>query len=216
MKRQDRDLLLGMLLGDGCLKPKHHIKLDGNPSTYYEYVLCHSVKQKEYLEYKLQLFHSIMGGKLPNLHYEKNKLGESLRFSRCHKYFRLLHRVLYSNNNKKLFTKLVLSRLNPHTLAIWYMDDGCLSMNPSRKSYEMRICTYFTENEADLCVDYFYTTWGITPKKRRYKKGDQFNLVFNTTESKKFEIIIEKYVISSMQYKLPSHRITRALDTPSG
>ncbi len=80
MNLKKRSILLGMLLGDGCLKTKIHHNKDGSVSTYYEYVLAHSYKQKEYLERKLDIFHSLIGGKRPKIIYEKRT--NSYRFSR--------------------------------------------------------------------------------------------------------------------------------------
>lgn len=214
MNLNKRSLLLGMLLGDGCLKTKTHTQKNGNKSIYYEYVIAHSAKQKEYLEYKRDIFHSIMGGKFPKLNYEQRT--NSFRFSRCHKIFRLFHRTLYSNNNKKYFTEKVFRYLTPHSLAIWYMDDGGLSKsiyNEKVTSCEMRLYTYFSEEEADRAIKYFKEKWDIKVKKRHYMNRGQWNLIFNTTESKKFENLIKDFIIPSMEYKLPSRNITRALST---
>lgn len=208
-------ILLGMLLGDGCLKTKTHVKQDGSISKYYEYVIAHSVKQEEYLEYKKSLFHSAVGGKLPKTVREPRT--DSKRFSRCHKSFRLLHKLLYSNNDKKYFTRKVLDYLTPETIAIWYMDDGCLTCNKNKfgrvSSYEMRIYTYFSEIEAETVREYFLDVWGISPKKRKYNKTGQFNIVFNTSESKKLEALIQDFIIESMRYKLPTTIISQERET---
>lgn len=220
MNKNDRSLLLGMLLGDGCLKTKRHIKQDGTESVYFEYVLCHSIKQKDYLEHKLNLFHRIMGGKKPNLSYEKSPLGESVRFSRCHKSFRLLHKYLYSKDNKKFFTDRVLNYLTPEAIAMWYMDDGGIKptfrKDGSISSCQMVLSTYCTEQQADLILNYFLLKWGITGLRKFHKKTNSWYLVFNTGEGKKLEKVIAPYIIPSMQYKLPSNRVTRVLGTPSG
>lgn len=213
MNLKKRSILLGMLLGDGCLKTKIHHNKDGSVSTYYEYVLAHSYKQKEYLERKLDIFHSLIGGKRPKIIYEKRT--NSYRFSRCNKIFRLFHRTLYSKNNKKYFTEKVFKYLTPESLAIWYMDDGGVSKSKYKgkvTSCEMRLYTYFSEEEADIAVNYFKNKWDITVKKRKYSKTDQWNLIFNTKESIKFELLISPFIIESMKYKLPSYNITRAPD----
>lgn len=214
MNKEKRALLLGMLLGDGCLKTKPHKLGDGTMANYYEYVICHSVKQEDYLRHKLGLFHSIMGGKEPKVSYEI-KEHSSCRFSRCHKSFRLFKKYLYSNSGKKFFSKRVLNYLTPHAIAMWYMDDGCITANRYNgvpTSYEMRIYTYFSEEEADNCIEYFKAKWNISVKKRHYMKRGQFNLIFNTVESKKLEALIGQYIIESMAYKLPSRLFTRAPD----
>jgi len=211
MSIQKRGVILGMLLGDGCLKTKKH-----KDSVYYEYVICHSTKQEAYLTYKRDLFHSIMGGKLPKIHKEQiaDKY-ESVRFSRCHKMFRLFHRTLYSKNDKKYFSDKVFRYLTPQAIALWYMDDGGISKsmwNGKISSVEMRLYTYFSEEEADRAISYFKDKFDISVKKRHYMKRDQWNLVFNSKESIKFESLIKDYIIPEMQYKLPSTYFTRALD----
>jgi recombination protein RecA len=217
MNKNDRSLLLGMLLGDGCLKTKHHTKQDGSVSTYYEYVLCHSIKQRDYLEHKLNIFHRIMGGKKPKIHEETSKLGKSVRFSRCHKSFKLLHKYLYSYNNRKYFTTRVLNYLTPEAIAIWYMDDG--GVKPSFRpdgtisSCQMVLSTYCDPEQADLILRYFHEKWGIKGLKKLHKKSNSWYLVFNTKEGKKLEETVSPYIIPSMLYKLPSYRITRVLGT---
>lgn len=214
MNIQKRSLLLGMLLGDGCLKTKTHKKQNGDVSVYYEFVIAHSSKQKEYLEYKRNLFHKLMGGKLPKLNYESRT--DSFRFSRAHKIFRLFHRILYSNNNKKYFTDKVFRYLTPQSIAIWYMDDGGLSKNKNNgkiTSCEMRLYTYFSKEEANRAIKYFKTVYDINVKKRHYMNRNQYNLIFNTKESFKLEVLISDFIIDSMKYKLPSYNITRAPDS---
>lgn len=215
MNYNDRALLLGMLIGDGCLKVKPH-----KDTKYYEYVISHSTKQKEYLEHKLKIFHSIVGGKKLNISYGKTKWGESCRFSRCNKYFKLLHRYLYSNNNKKYITRKVLDWLNEQSLAIWYMDDGGLKLSYNNQkqvsSCQMILSTYCSEEQANIIINWFKEKWGIECRKLLHKKTNSFYLSFNTKEGKKLEELIKPYIISSMEYKLPSNRITRVLDTPSG
>lgn len=213
-----------MLLGDGCLKTKNHTLKDGTKSTYYEYVICHSIKQQEYLEYKRNLFHSIMGGKLPKISFEDiilgNKKHQSCRFSRCNKYFRIIHKRLYSKNNKKYFTRKVLDYLTPQAIALWYMDDGGLkkSKRPdgSISSCQTMLFTYFSEKEADVVLQYFSERWNIIGKKYLYTKNQTWYLGFNTTEGRKFEQLVQPYIIPSMYYKLPNSYNPRVLDTITG
>jgi recombination protein RecA len=219
-RKEKRAILFGMLLGDGCLKTKSHPKLDGKISTYYEYVICHSIKQEAYLRHKLELFHSIVGGKKPNVYYEKSKLGESLRFSRCHRSFRLYHKRLYWKSGKKTLTRQILDWMTPHALAIWYMDDGGVSLDYRKdgtvSSCQMRLATYCVVEQADLIIAYFSEVWNVGVKKHLHKKTNSYYLSMNTKEGKKFEEIISPYIIPSMEYKLPSKRIARVPDTLVG
>jgi recombination protein RecA len=217
MNKTKRALIYGMLLGDGCLKTKKHQKQDGQISTYYEFVIAHSPKQEEYLSYKRNLFHSILGGKYPSIHKEVTALGyDSLRFSRANKVFRLFHKYLYCNNNKKQYTRRVLDFLNPHAIAIWYMDDGGIKrsfrVDGTVSSAQMMLSTYCSESEADIILQYFLEIWGIEGRKKLHKSSQLWYIVFNTKEGKILESIITPFIIPSMKYKLPSHVITRAPD----
>lgn len=217
MNKNFRALIYGMLIGDGCLKRKFHTQKNGEQSIYYEFVIAHSHKQKEYLEYKRDLFHSLIGGKLPKINYERTSLGyDAYRFSRCHKVFRLFHKTLYSNNNKKYLTRKVLDRLNPEAIAIWYMDDGGLKRSfrtdGSVSSCQTMLSTYCSEQEADIIISYFSEVWGITALKKFHKKSQSWYIVFNTKAGFQFEKLVQPYIIPSMEYKLPSKIITRAPD----
>lgn len=223
MNSHERGVLIGMTWGDGCIKVKRHTLKNGKDTKYYEFVAGHSSKQKEYIEYKRDVFHSIIGGKKPEIHSRSFKLGQKehteLRFSRQHKYFKLLHHWVYPYG-KKTYSRRALDYLNPRGIAFWYMDDGGLAKNKNKQgeisSYEMRFFTYCSEEEIDTIIKYFYEVWGVQGKKRFYKKNKSWNLVFNTKSSKKLELLIKPYMIESMYYKLPSNWVTRERDTLMG
>ena len=217
MNSHDRGVLIGMILGDGCIKPKRTVLKDGTPTVYYEFVAGHSSKQEAYITHKRDVFHSIMGGKLPKIHSRNFMLGgkehTELRFSRQHKYFKLLYNWTYPKG-RKTYSRRMLDYLNPKGIAFWFMDDGSIHKNKNKlgnvSSVEMRISTYCTEQEVDCLIEYFKSVWNIVAKKRHHKKGDSWYLAFNTQESKKLELLIQPYMTESMYYKLPSTWLTRA------
>jgi recombination protein RecA len=203
-----------MVWGDGCLKLKQR--------GYVEFVIGHTEKQREYIEHKQKILHSIFGGKLPKISERKFELGgkehTELRITKQHPYFRYLHRKCYSKDRKKWYTRQALDYLNPEGIAYWYMDDGGVSKNKNKvtkevTSCEMRIATYCTEEEIDTIITYFKEVWEIQGKKRYHKKSGKWYLVFNTKESKKLELLIKPYIIPSMEYKLPSKWVPRVQDT---
>jgi hypothetical protein len=117
---------------------------------------------------------------------------------------------------RKTVTRKWLDFVNPEGLAYWYQDDGTLNKrktNDKVTSVEMRIYTYCSEEIVDEIIRYFDEVWKITAKKRFCKKQNNFNVVFNTENSKKFELLIKDFVVPSLEYKLPSNWITRAQDT---
>ena len=222
MNATKRGILMGMVWGDGCIKPKRHTLKTGKKVTYYEFVIGHSSKQKEYIEAKRDRFHSIFGGKKPKISSRSFKLKgyetehTELRFSRQHKYFSTLYHWCYPKG-KKTYTRKALDYLNPEGIAYWLMDDSGLSKKKRKDGStipsEMRLFTYCSEEEVEVIVKYFFEVWGIQGKKRFYKKDSKWNVVFNMENSKKLELLVKDFFVPSMFYKLPSNWSTRAQDT---
>jgi hypothetical protein len=220
MNATQRGVLIGMLWGDGCIKHKTHACLDGSVSHYYEFVAGHSSKQEQYITYKRDIFHSLIGGKKPLIHRRKFFLNgvehEELRFGRQDKYFSTLYHWVYPFG-KKTYTRRILDYVNAAGLSFWYMDDGGISKSKrpdgSISSCEMRLATYCPEDQADIIISYFKEVWNLVAKKRHHKKTNSWYIVFNTTESKKLEEIIRPFMHDSMLYKLPSNWITRVQST---
>lgn len=209
MNRQKRAKLIGMILGDGCLKLK--------TNNYVELCIQHSLKQIDYLEYKANKLHSFFGGKELKISRSKHTLTNGktytgYRISKQHNYFKTLHRLIYSNNLKKYYSARILEYLDAEGIAYWYMDDGGISKNKNNgriTSIECRLYTYCSEAEADTIITYFKKNYSIIGKKRLYKLNDSWIIVFNTKEAKKLESLIENFIIPSMQYKLPSYYLPR-------
>lgn len=204
-----------MIWGDGSLKLK--------AKDYVEFVVGHTDKQRAYIEHKLEIFHSMLGGKKPKLNERSFTLAgkehTELRFSKQHPYFRYLHRKCYSKDCKQWYTRQALDYLTPQGIAYWYQDDGGISKNKNKvtkriTSCEMRIATYCTEEEINTIITYFLDVWGIQSKKRYHKVSQKYYLAFNTKESRKLEALIQPYIVPSMEYKLPSSYVPRAQTSP--
>jgi len=220
MNSTKRGILYGIAIGDGSI----HKKKDGNCTIQF----THSEKQKDYAEYKANKVNSLLGGKKNKANrYEANtKYGHIVyyKYGKSHKYCNQMRGVLYPYG-KKTYTRKLLDFLNPEGIAIWYMDDGGLSKSFRKNketgeitgcSCEMRISTYCSLEEIETIIEYFKEVWDIQGKKRLSKKHGNYYLAFNTTESKKLELLIKPFMIESMYYKLPSNWITRAQDTQKG
>lgn len=211
MNRKSRAILIGMILGDGCIKVKKHLKQDGKWSFYYEFVIGHSPKQLDYLLYKKKKLESILGGKKLNVNFREfnlkanNKFYGEYRISRCHKYFRLLHRWVYSNNKKKYYSKKILNWLTPEAIALWFFDDGGLSkyynIRGEISSFEVRLYPYCSEEEIENIIAFFRKKYSIQFKKGFHKKTGLYTVRANTEEGKKFLKLIHPYKIPSMEYK---------------
>ncbi len=222
MRNDEKALLFGMAIGDGYVKLQYS-KPTGNLSTA-TLAVAHSEQQLDYLKHKAEMINKIFGGEVKvcswvsKSGYNVGKTAYS--FHKTHKYFKLVHKWLYSNNNKKYITEKVLNRLTPQAVAIWYMDDGGVSRRKDKggrvTSVTCRISTYCTEPEADAIVKMFQDRWNITWKKRLCRRTQLWFMECNTTESRKFEKLIHEYIIPSMRYKLPMSYLGTSAEQPQG
>lgn len=123
-KKKINYVALGTILGDS-----HSV-------TKTQFCFNHSIKQKEYAEWKRELFSSF-GCKTSDIHeymYETN-YGMS-HFFRC--YFALpskkgIQHIYKTETNTKWKNKIVkksaIKLLHPLGLLLWWFDDGCLSVS---------------------------------------------------------------------------------------
>lgn len=213
----DRATLIGMIIGDGNLyiakvSKKSKCGTLMRDSTISRLTFHHSKKQIEYLEHKLKLICKIFGGKVPtiNVHIQSLKVTgkeyEMCSATKSHKYFRFLHKLIYSNNGKKYYTRQFLDMLTPLGIAIWYMDDGYKSFHKNKDgnitSGSTVISTYCTKEEAEIVCQYFKEIWDIEFKLAYHSTCKSYCVRANTKNSRKFVELIRQYIVPSMQYKI--------------
>ncbi len=191
--KDKNSILIGSLLGDGT------ISKDGR------FRIFHSIKQKEYVDFKAELlknFFPVTPGerKCTIKGKEFTQVGFS---SKTSLYLKRLRKTFYSPNKK--ITMIQLKKLTPLGLALWYMDDGSLIFQKnndgkieSRKAYINTQNFSFEENQ--LMVLYFKEEFDINCKI--HKDKTYYRLYFNSSEIKKLIGIIEPYIIDSMRYKI--------------
>lgn len=196
MNNRKKAILIGMSIGDGYLS---HQK-SGN--KYHSSIhITHSLAQKEFIIYKRNLLHSLIGGKLPQLRYFNNNGYPGIKFSKGSKYFRVLRKWLYKENKKKI-SRFLLDKLTLEAIAIWYMDDGGLSAkkkNGKIHAYELFLNTHESKENNQIIIDYFKETWDI--QFHQVKNKGSYRLRIGTREIRRFLPLIEKFIIPSMKYK---------------
>lgn len=194
MKNRKKAMLIALAIGDG------HIAKDPR-SKSCSLQIKHSLKQEEFITYKRDLLHSLIGGKKPKLHYFDNNGYNGVKFSKASKYYRVLRKWLYQNNKKQI-SRFVLNKLTLEAIAIWYMDDGGLS--PSFKNgkinrYQLYLNTHVSEKENQIIIDYFKEEWDI--EFHQVKNKGSYRLRMGTREARKFLNLIQEFIIPSMKYK---------------
>lgn len=198
MKKENKSILIGLSIGDGCIKSKKH--------KHYNYVqnsieFIHSAKQKEYIEYKADLLHNIFGGKRPNIRFFINNGFPAYSMMKTDKYFKIIYDLMYFNKKKRI-TRRSLEYLTPKAIAIWYMDDGNLAKkkrNGKIHSYELFLNTFVSDEEHDIIIKYFKEKWDV--KFSKVKNNGGYRLRCGTIEARKFIRLIDDFVIPCMKYK---------------
>ena len=128
MTKEDKNLLLAISVGDGCIyKPVDKRKLRA------DFRVNHSIKQKDYLEWKRKEVERILDCKI-NSHTQLCNDGTGKKhgvifFSKTHRYFAILRKYLYGSGKKEI-TEKVFKRISELGLAIIYLDDGNMYQHP--------------------------------------------------------------------------------------
>lgn len=217
LTEKDMSILIGLLLGDG------HI--DDNGRICVE----HGEKQKEYCIYKAKLLHSVCGGKDIKVHEyvrkrsilkDRKQFKESefitYKFRKQSASFIPIRKMLYDKETrKKYISEEILKYITLETIALWWMDDGCLTkkytyINNQKKhcGYMLRLCTYLPKDQNELIQKFFIEKyqmkWNVV-KADNAKDDTQWMLRCGTIEGRKFLNIIRDYInknVPSLAYKV--------------
>ena len=216
LTEKDKSILIGLLLGDGYIDDKGRICIE------------HGEKQKEYCIYKAKLLHSVCGGRDIKVHEyvrnhsilkDKKQFKESTfttySFKKQSQSFIPIRQLLYDTNRKKYISEEILPYLTTEAIALWWMDDGCLTkkytyQNGEKKhcGYMLRLCTYLPKEQNEIIQKFFkekyQMEWNIV-KADGAKDESQWMLRCGSIEGRKFLNIIRDYVIKnvpSLSYKV--------------
>ena len=196
INKESRNLLIGLLLGDGTI------------SNNYVFKLSHCEQQRDYLEWKIKL----LGNNGIRANGVKEYIstcgynsGKKVLYTQLSIIPFILRRVFY-RPKKILGNRKLLNRLSAQEIAIWYMDDGCINIRKSKNKihgFYIRIATCLPEKELQVIIDYFKEVWNISFYKISEGKGT-YSLCCGTKEGIKFINIVKPYVqqVPSMIHKI--------------
>ena len=190
MNKEYRNLLIALSIGDG------HIDKTG------AIIVVHSSKQKEYVQYKLDLVRKYNSSVKMFERQSNGTLQYGFRIPAT-KYSKLLRRILYPDG-KKTITKKLLNRIGLIGLSIWWGDDGSTSKKKNKsggiKATVSTLSTQVSKEENQIIIDWFLETYGIRFGQRKMK--NHYSLICGTGEGRKLTTLLLPYTIESMQYKL--------------
>ena len=187
-----KQLLIGSILGDGCFcsvsKTTKNMCLS----------IAHSIKQKDYLEYKWSILNKynlvppIRENTIHNNRYTHD-LTECRFKTRLNPIFTEIRNNNYDETGHKRVKEDFVKDLEPLGLAIWYMDDGYATKN----SCILSTCSFTIEEQnilAKILLDKFDLHFNVG-------KHDN-SMYLQAKDFPKFKKLIGNYVIPSLQYKL--------------
>jgi hypothetical protein len=199
--KEEKDILVGSLLGDGCLRIMSR-------ATVPAFSVSHGEREKDYVFWKYEKLKRWVN--TPPWREERvyhkdrtRKLG-SWRFQTLSKdAFSELYRLFYRDRRKivpdNIATLLQDSLLS---LAVWIMDDG------NRNHDAIFLNTqYFTPDEQAKLVEALGKAYGLgtTINKHSVSKGKQlYRIRVNTESTKRFCEIAGHYILPQFRYKIPN------------
>ena len=191
-------LLYAMSIGDGYVFSRKDKRYNTISSGL---IISHSIKQKEYIEFKRDLLVSHFGG-VVNIHEFNNNNYPGLRISKTNPIFRKIHKSLYKDG-KKFISREILNTFGKKALAIWYMDDGGMGVkrrNGKIHAFELFLNTHISKEDNQIIIDYFNEVWDI--KFSSVKNKGHYRLRCGTREGRKFISLVEPYILESLRYKI--------------
>lgn len=193
-----KDILLGVLLGDGSLSAKNGLFTSGINFS-------HSDKQSEYFYETVRLLGE------GNCSVRNMVSGYGSNMLSCHVYsndeFNNLAADMCWNGTKKYVSSKWANSLSPISLAFWYMDDGTITNSESEKFRPtISIATNgFSYEECDNLVTALKKKYGIESSIRQKESYKGNTLYFDTINTDKFCALVAPYIVDSMKYKLPDY-----------
>lgn len=198
--KESRNLLIGLLLGDGTISNNNVFKL------------AHCEQQLDYLEWKIkQLNNSGLRNNGVKEYISTNGFnkGDKVYYTQLNiiPFVKVLRRVVYKPT-KKLGNRKLLNRLSAREIAIWYMDDGHINYRKTNNKihgFYIKIATCVPKEELQIVIDYFKEVWNIQFYMfHEGRKENSYSLCCGTKEGIKFINIVKPYVeqVPSMIHKI--------------
>jgi len=187
-----REVLIGLLLGDGHLETQ-------NGGKTYRLKVEHSESQKDYTEWLFQLFLPLCE---QTMLYRKVKNGKAyVGFRTCGSgVFRFYAQQFYKEK-KKVMPKIIGKLLSETSLAIWFLDDG--SKKSARHKTYIIHSLGFSSKELIQVQKVLQEKVSVAVSLHRQKQK-YYRLYVQSKSASRFREIIELYILKfpSMKHKL--------------
>ncbi len=202
LNKKQREILIGLLLGDGHLEKLY-------TSTLSRLKIEHSYIQKDYVDWLYKEFKNWVRTK-PKIRKMKRwgKMGKNYRFSTYGHKLLGEFRTRFYNGKEKIVPNNLEKDITSLGLAIWFMDDGSIK-SINHKGIFLNT-QGFKESSIIILQKMLESKFKITSTTRKDKNGSQIYLGGEAGE--RFIALIKPHIISSMEYKIP--RVLRLTKLP--
>lgn len=198
--KESRNLLIGLLLGDGTISNNNVFKLS------------HCEVQREYLEWKIKQLNEMAIRNNGIKSYTSVcgfNIGKTVLYTQLNiiPFIKVLRRAVYYEG-KKTFSRKLLNRLDTRGIAIWYMDDGHINIRKDKGrpcGFYIKISTCKPQEQVQTIIDYFKEVWDIHFYMfHEGRQQDSYSICCGTKEGLKFISLVKPYVeqVPSMLYKI--------------
>ncbi|MEN8239331.1 MAG: recombinase RecA [Actinomycetota bacterium] len=193
---QQRQLVLGGLMGDGSVSPKRPNA--NGPGIKSRFRFGHGPKQDAYARWKASILKGVPLGISP--HSKGGLMVETTPMAELD----ALRDAVYFGG-KKIFSWDYLKELKPLALAVWYMDDGTFAeRRVDGSAGRSEICVEAMESSTrDRLVSVLTDTYSLSCSLR-YRAGKAV-IVFDKDGTEALHSLIAPFVPDMMSYKLLVH-----------
>jgi len=195
-----REVLVGLLLGDACLETQ-------NSGRTYRLKIEQCARQQAYIEHLYTLFREwvLTPPAARSKRASNGSVTTNLAFQTVsHSAFRFYAQQFYADGRKHV-PELVHHWLTSRGLSYWFMDDGSLKSSQSKGVILNTHC--FEQQDVDRLAGTLRDLFGLQVAPRRQPDGVQLYVSGRSFEV--FSSIVDPYLIEEMRYKLPLARRTQ-------
>lgn len=193
LNKMQRDIVVGLMLGDGCLETQ-------NNGRTYRLKIEQSEKHKEYLVWLYNIFKD-WTRTTPKLKIQMRHSGTKVRMlcfnTYSHGIFRFYAHQFYKDGKKQI-PRIIHKLLTPLSLAIWFMDDGSWK-SEHHKTYILHVDGYSRHDLLRIQKVLLVKFKIKTSLHRQYKN---WRIYIKTASAETFRNLVQKHIVRSMMYKL--------------
>lgn len=191
-------MFIGIVLGDGCIRKNGDFNFTNTNKDFVDMVE-NIINQNTNFKTVRQCFK----GKYRQGYQENDIYTVDIYSEKA--YFKKLRKYLYNDKGKRELSDKTLNKLNLHSLAIWYMSDGSLSLMGRTKGKVYKripsLATHaFSKEDNEKMARWFDESLDI--KATINKQGKYYYVRFPVVEAQKFFCLIFPYIIPSFYYKI--------------